>query len=73
LSSNHSGVILLTLYDNTAASGTPIFRAYIAPASVAQPVSIFFQDRYAPRFETGLYIHFSTDSVAMACVWRSNP
>jgi hypothetical protein len=73
VSNNHSGVILLTLYDSTAASGTSIFRAYISQASVEQPFTVFFPDRYAPRFDTGLYIGFSADGVAIACVWRSNP
>ena len=44
---------ILTLYDNTAGSGTKTFEAEIDGSN--QPFVLFFQDRYAPRFTTGCY------------------
>jgi hypothetical protein len=46
----------LVCYDNTSGSGTVIFDAYIALRSVAQPAQFFFPERFAPRFNTGLYL-----------------
>jgi hypothetical protein len=51
--------LTLTCYDNTAASGTIIFQAHISPETVQQPFVIFFEDRFAPRFATGLYVAVS--------------
>jgi len=46
-------------YNNTTPTGTVIFRVQIAPESVQQPFAIFYPDRYAPRFSTGLYVTLS--------------
>jgi hypothetical protein len=48
--------VTVTCYDNTAASGTKIFEVNISPESVQQPFQVFFDDRFAPRFQTGLYV-----------------
>lgn len=47
---------LVTCYDNTSASGTILFQAYIGPSDQNQPYQVFFSDRFAIRFTTGLYI-----------------
>jgi hypothetical protein len=57
----------LTCYDNTSASGKVIFQAHISPESAQQPFEIFFADRFAPRFLTGLYISLGT--AMSANVW----
>ena len=57
----------LTLYDNTSASGTVLFQ--IELYSSAEPFMIFFPDRFAPRFETGLYL--SLDSNLVVNIWFS--
>jgi hypothetical protein len=63
LSSGTSGTMIC--YDNTAGSGTKIFEAEVY--SLHDPLIIFFADRYAPRFATGLYI--ALDSNMSANVW----
>jgi hypothetical protein len=55
----------LTCYDNTAGSGTVIFQAHISPESVQQPFTLFFPDRFAPRFATGLYVSISGVGMAV--------
>jgi hypothetical protein len=56
--STASSQATLTAYDNTAASGTVIFQVEIY--SDQPPFEIFFSDRFAPRFETGLYLALDT-------------
>ena len=51
----------LILYDNTAASGTKILQVEIDDAM--QPFVVFFSDRFAPRFATGLYAALDADLV----------
>jgi len=63
LTSGTSGTV--TFYDNTSASGTVIFQAEVY--SLHDGLIIFFSDRYAPRFATGLYI--ALDSNMCANVW----
>jgi hypothetical protein len=48
-----AGNPVVTFYDNTAGSGTKIFEAAIPSSGI---LSIFFTDRFAPRYTTGLYI-----------------
>jgi hypothetical protein len=57
----------LTAYDNTSASGTVIFQVEIYADQ--QPVVIFFPDRFAPRFSTGLFLALDAD--LMVVVWAS--
>lgn len=52
VASTSVGSPLLTLYDNTAGSGTKIFEAYIDQDNI---LVIFFPEAFAPRFATGLY------------------
>ncbi len=61
LSSGTSGTVIC--YDNTSASGTKIFEAEVY--SLHDPLIIFFADRYAPRFATGLYIELDANMVAV--------
>ena len=55
----------ITCYDNTASSGVKIFEAEVY--SLHDPLIIFFTDRYAPRFATGLYV--TLDANMIAVVW----
>ncbi len=57
----------LTAYDNTTGSGTVIFRVEVF--SEQGPVVVFFADRFAPRFETGLYLML--DANVVVNVWAS--
>jgi len=57
----------LTAYDNTAGSGTVIFQVEVF--SEQAPVVVFFADRFAPRFETGLYLMMDANLVVN--VWAS--
>jgi len=52
VASSSVGSPLLTLYDNTAGSGTKIFEAYVDQDNI---LVIFFPEAFAPRFTTGLY------------------
>jgi hypothetical protein len=52
---------LCTIYDNTTNSGTKIFEAY---CGVNHPLIIFFDDRTAPRFGTGLYVALAVNLTA---------
>jgi len=54
----------LTIYDNTAGSGTVIFSAFV---STPQPLVIFFADRYAIKFSTGLYVNLAVGMNAV--IW----
>jgi hypothetical protein len=64
LSATGATGVTVTLYDNTAGSGTKIFEASLA---VSSPIVIFFPDLLAPRFATGLYI--SVGLTVSATVW----
>ena len=57
----------VTAYDNTAASGTVIFQVEVF--SEEGPLVLFFSDRFAPRFGTGLYV--AMDANVVAVVWAS--
>jgi hypothetical protein len=57
----------LTCYDNTSASGTVLFQ--IELYSDAGPYVLFFSDRFAPRFTTGLYL--ALDANLAVVVWAS--
>ena len=57
----------LTAYDNTTASGTVIFQ--VAVYSSQAPLVLYFPDRFAPRFETGLYL--ALDANLAVVVWAS--
>ncbi len=59
-----SGNATATFYDNTAGSGTKIFEASV---TYLTPLVIFFGDRYAPRFATGLYLTLAANLFAV--VW----
>lgn len=61
-SSTTAGVV--TFYDNTSATGTKLFEA---PVSAYSPVSIFFQERFGPKFVNGLYLSLGTG--VTATVW----
>jgi hypothetical protein len=52
----------LTCYDNTSASGTVLFQ--IELYSGCAPFVLFFGDRFAPRFTTGLYLSLDANLVA---------
>lgn len=54
----------VTIYDNTAGSGTIIFSALV---STPQPLVIFLADRFALKFSTGLYLSLSNGLTAV--VW----
>jgi hypothetical protein len=56
-----AGAPLVTIYDNTSAAGTKIFEAYV---NTAQPLVIFFSDRYGPRFTIGLHLVLAANLVA---------
>ena len=56
--------VIATFYDNTAGSGTKILEVMIA---LPNPTVIFFPDRLAPRFATGLYIVLAANM--SATVW----
>ena len=57
----------LTVYDNTSASGTAIFQVEVF--SEEGPLVLFFSDRFAPRFGTGLYL--SLDVNLIVNIWAS--
>ena len=54
---------VVTFYDNDAASGTKIFETYVVSGS---PVTIFFPTRFAPKFETGLYVDMGASCTVVA-------
>ena len=58
----------LTCYDNTSATGTIIFQVELY--SDQEPLAIFFSDRFAPRFTTGLYL--ALDANLAVVIWASN-
>jgi hypothetical protein len=45
----------LSLFDNVGAGGTLVFQIDVAPVAAEQPFTLFFSDRFAPRFTAGLY------------------
>ncbi len=55
-------------YDNTTDPGTVIYEANV---SYLTNVTIFFPDRFAPFFTTGLYLKLTTDAgiFITATVW----
>jgi len=53
---------LVTLYDHDEASGTVIFQTYV---TTGNPVTIFFATKFAPKFETGLYLDLGTNCSAV--------
>jgi hypothetical protein len=53
----------ITFYDNTSASGTKIFECIITTSS---PLTLFFPTRFAPHFETGLYVDMGTNTTVVA-------
>jgi hypothetical protein len=57
----------ITAYDNTAASGTIIFQVEVYSGQA--PLVLFFPDRFAPRFSTGLYL--ALDANLTVVVWAS--
>jgi hypothetical protein len=57
----------LTAYDSTTASGTIIFQMEVY--SGESPFVLFFPDRFAPRFDTGLYL--ALDAGLAVVVWAS--
>jgi len=48
----------VTLYDHDEASGTKIFETYVTSSA---PVTIFFATKFAPKYETGLYLDLGTN------------
>lgn len=61
-----SSSALATFYNNTAGSGTKIFEAYI---STSYPLVIFFSERFAPFFSTGLFLNLAANLTATVW-WR---
>lgn len=61
-----AGAPKATFYDNTAGSGTVIYEANV---SYLTNVTIFFPDRFAPFFTTGLYVTLAADLTATVW-WR---
>ena len=59
-----SGTPTVTFYDNTSAAGTKLLEIYI---QVGQPQMIWFSERFALDFTTGLYL--SLGSNLCATVW----
>ena len=55
---------VVTIYDNTAGSGTVIFAAVV---STPQPLVIFFADRFALKYATGLYLNLAAGLTAV--IW----
>jgi len=56
--------VTATLYNNTAGSGTKVLEVMITNQA---PLVVFFSDRFAPRFTTGLYIALAAGMTAT--VW----
>ena len=61
-----STAALATFYNNTAGSGTKIFEAHV---STDQPLIIFFSDRFALFFTTGLYLSLAAN-LTVTVWWR---
>jgi hypothetical protein len=57
VSHNQATVQTLTFYDNTAAAGTVLLTAYIAPEK--NPVFLMFPRRHSVPFTTGLSATFA--------------
>ncbi len=60
--SSSTGSPLATVYDNTTNSGTKVFEAYVANT---ESLVIFFSERFAPKFVTGLYIALAANITAV--------
>lgn len=58
----------VTCYDGTDATGTKIFEVYLDDAGTSQPMVIFFADRFAPRYSSGLYVSINA---AVVNLWAS--
>jgi flagellar biosynthesis protein FliR len=61
-----STAALATFYDNTSGSGTKIIEAHV---STNQPLVIFFTERFAPYFTTGLYLSLASN-LTVTVWWR---
>ena len=61
---SNAAALQATIYDNTAGNGTVIFSAFV---SNALPLVIFFADRYAIKYSTGLYLNLAAGLAAV--VW----
>lgn len=57
---------LATFYDNTAGSGTKLFEAHVSSYT---PLVIFFPERTALAFTTGLYLTLAANLTATVW-WR---
>ena len=57
---------LATFYNNTSGSGTKIFEAHV---STNQPLVLFFSEKFAPFFTTGLYLSLAANLTATVW-WR---
>jgi hypothetical protein len=55
---------LATFYDNTSAAGTKILEVHVPSV---HPLVVFFAERFAPRFATGLYLSLAANMTAT--VW----
>ncbi len=53
ISNSATVAALVTLYDGTDDTGTKLIEVYVGAPN---PVVFFFADRFAPRFNTGLYL-----------------
>jgi len=58
ISCNSTTAALATFYDGTNDTGTKLIEAHVAAPN---PVVIFFADRFAPRFVTGLYLKLAAN------------
>jgi hypothetical protein len=61
-----AGAPLITFYDNTSASGTKKLEAYIP---VEAGLQLFFAERFAPMFSTGIYAELAANLTATLW-WR---
>jgi hypothetical protein len=67
VSHNQATVQTLTFYNNTAASGTVLLQAYIAPEQ--NPVFILFPRRHSIPFTTGLSASYTNCDLS---VWATD-
>lgn len=64
ISCSSATAALATFYDNTAGSGTKILEVHVA---APHPLVLFFSDRFAPIYATGLYLVLAANLTAT--VW----